>query len=517
MLDDYARDHIFRPLGMKETMFLPPASLAPRIAPTERTPKDGPPLRGVVHDPTARNMGGVAGHAGLFSTADDLARFAQMMLNGGELDGVRLFSPLTIEKFTEPQSPPDQPILRGLGWDIDSPLFRQSRRVVSHRLVRPHGLHRHVHLDRSLDQDLRDPAGQQRASHAAAGAHAAALEGGDHRGGGGGNRGARRHPDRLQRDLHRQPACIARWRANGSTPHRPRRAGRREVPAAGRQAHRAHHQPYRRGPAGPAQRGPHAAGRNATWPRCFRRSTACMGKEDRPGIQDATDAATGIKVFSLYGATLRPTPEMLRGLDALVFDIQDVGARFYTYETTMAYAMEAAAKAGIPFYVLDRPNPITGTHVEGPAARCRQHIIRRLLAGLPVRHGMTMGELARLFNAEKKIGAKLTVIADGGLAARRLVGFHQPAVDRPFAQHAQPERGAAVSGAVPAGIVEELFGGARHGCAVRADRRGFHRRARTGGVSEPAPDSGRARLSHQLHARRNRISRACASRACASW
>ncbi len=120
-LADYARQNIFLPIGMKETMFLPPASLIPRIAPTERTPKDGPPLRGVVHDPTARNMGGVAGHAGLFSTADDLSRFAQMMLNGGELDGVRLFSPLTVQKFTEPQSPPNQPILRGLGWDIDSP------------------------------------------------------------------------------------------------------------------------------------------------------------------------------------------------------------------------------------------------------------------------------------------------------------------------------------------------------------------------------------------------------------
>ena len=75
----------------------------------------------MVHDPTARYMGGVAGHAGLFSTADDLARFAQMMLNGGELDGVRVFNPLTVAKFTEPQTPPDQPILRGLGWDIDSP------------------------------------------------------------------------------------------------------------------------------------------------------------------------------------------------------------------------------------------------------------------------------------------------------------------------------------------------------------------------------------------------------------
>src|SRR6185369_1895564 len=121
MVSDYARENIFAPLGMKETMFLPPPSLRPRIAPTERLSKTEPPLRGVVHDPTSRNMGGVAGHAGLFSTADDLSRFAQMMLNGGELDGVRLFGPLTVAKFTEPQTPPDQPILRGLGWDVDSP------------------------------------------------------------------------------------------------------------------------------------------------------------------------------------------------------------------------------------------------------------------------------------------------------------------------------------------------------------------------------------------------------------
>src|SRR5580700_1145255 len=121
MLSDYAREHVFLPLGMRETMFQPPVSLIPRIAPTERDGPNGAPLRGVVHDETARYMGGIAGHAGLFSTADDLARFCQMMLREGELDGTRLFSAMTVEKFTTPQSPADQPILRGLGWDIDSP------------------------------------------------------------------------------------------------------------------------------------------------------------------------------------------------------------------------------------------------------------------------------------------------------------------------------------------------------------------------------------------------------------
>ena len=120
-LDEYARENIFQPLGMTETTFRPPASLRGRIAPTEIDPATGAPFRGVVHDPTARYMGGVAGHAGLFTTADDLAKYCEMMLGMGERAGVRIFSPLTVRKFTSPATPPDQPVLRGLGWDIDSP------------------------------------------------------------------------------------------------------------------------------------------------------------------------------------------------------------------------------------------------------------------------------------------------------------------------------------------------------------------------------------------------------------
>src|SRR6185437_5647440 len=107
---------LFDPLGMKDTGYLPATVLKPRIAPTEMQ-KDGTILRGVVHDPTARYMGGVAGHAGVFSTADDLGKFCQMILDGG--DG--LFSPATIGKFTSPATPPSQKAVRGLGWDIDSP------------------------------------------------------------------------------------------------------------------------------------------------------------------------------------------------------------------------------------------------------------------------------------------------------------------------------------------------------------------------------------------------------------
>ena len=134
------------------------------------------------------------------------------------------------------------------------------------------------------------------------------------------------------------------------------------------------------------------------------------GTLDLEKIPNSADPKTGIHIFSLYGASMRPTAASLRGLDALVFDIQDVGARFYTYQTTMFLCMEEAAKAHIQFYVLDRPNPITGTHVEGPLLDPALRSNIGHFAGLPVRHGMTMGELARMFNAETSLGADLTVI-----------------------------------------------------------------------------------------------------------
>ncbi len=116
-MDVYAQTYIFGPLGMKSTRFNPPDTWTPHIAPTEHDSRTGGMLRGTVHDPTARTMGGVAGHAGVFSTADDLAKFAQAMINGG--GGV--LSPWIVEKMTTPQQPPNFTDVRGLGWDIDSP------------------------------------------------------------------------------------------------------------------------------------------------------------------------------------------------------------------------------------------------------------------------------------------------------------------------------------------------------------------------------------------------------------
>jgi uncharacterized protein YbbC (DUF1343 family) len=130
-------------------------------------------------------------------------------------------------------------------------------------------------------------------------------------------------------------------------------------------------------------------------------------------VPDSRDEATGLTIHSLYGKTRKPTPEMLDGLDAIAYDIQDIGARFYTYISTLGLVLEAAAGKGLPVYVLDRPNPIGGVEVAGPV---RDPSYESFIAyhALPVRHGMTVGELARLFNAERKIGADLHVVACEG-------------------------------------------------------------------------------------------------------
>ena len=127
-------------------------------------------------------------------------------------------------------------------------------------------------------------------------------------------------------------------------------------------------------------------------------------------FSSAKDPSTGLPVYSLYGETLHPTDEMLQGIDALVFDIQDAGVRFYTYLATMGYCMEEAAKHNIAFFVLDRPNPLGGEIVEGPMLDSDKTNFVGYFP-LPVRYGLTIGELAQLFNAEKHIGADLHVIA----------------------------------------------------------------------------------------------------------
>lgn len=142
------------------------------------------------------------------------------------------------------------------------------------------------------------------------------------------------------------------------------------------------------------------------------------GLRDDPNIPSAVDEPTGVPVRSLFqGSTRRLTPEMLRDVDALVYDIQDIGARFYTFVTTLGYGLEAAAQARIPYYVLDRPNPINGNAVEGPLLD-EKYVSFVGYMRMPVRHGMTIGELARFYNGERKLGADLHVIPMEGWLRR---------------------------------------------------------------------------------------------------
>jgi uncharacterized protein YbbC (DUF1343 family)/CubicO group peptidase (beta-lactamase class C family) len=397
-LDVYCANHIFKPLEMKDTGFKPSPLLRPRIAPTQyQHGTTGIILWGEVHDPVAYSMGGVAGHAGLFSTADDLAIFAQMVLDGGSRKGVRILSPLMIRKMTTPQSPPDKLPLRGLGWNIDSSLASEASYghkgftgtgiwidpvsntyvIILTNRVHPNGKGKVEPLRTkilSFVNEAIEPVSVE-------GVLARKPLPSQYEPGENNNEKVQTGIDVLTGEKF-EP--LTGLRVGLITNHSGiDSAGRRTVDLL-------HKAP------------------NVKLVAIFSPEHGFSGKADRR-VLSTKEPLTGLPVYSLYGAIVRPTQKMLAGLDALVFDIQDAGARFYTYITTMGYAMEACAKKGIPFYVLDRPNPITASLVQGP-------ILDRNLRSftgyfpLPVRHGMTVGELATLFNAEMKIGVKLHVI-----------------------------------------------------------------------------------------------------------
>ena len=405
-LDQYAKENIFIPLGMRATTFNPPPALKAQIAPTEIV--DGKLLRGVVHDPTTRYMGGVAGHAGLFTTAADLIRFAEMMLGMGRRGGVRVVSPLTVRKFTEPQTPPHQPILRGFGLDIDSPFssnrgelfpigsFGHTGFTGTSLWIDPVTKTYVILLANSVHPNLRPAISPLRSKVATI---VAAARGIDTPG----------------------VALTGYMETSYMTP--PRRAVARNVEVltgidvlveekfrrfAGKRVglitnHTGLTRDGRRNIDAMVETG-------VKLTALFSPEHGLAGTEDHENIAHGKDEKSGVLVWSLYqGKDRRPSDAMLREIDVLVFDIQDIGARFYTYASTMKNAMEAAAKAGIRFYVLDRPNPLTGTMVEGPMLD--EDLISFVgCAKLPLRHGMTLGELARMINAEDKTGAQLEVV-----------------------------------------------------------------------------------------------------------
>jgi uncharacterized protein YbbC (DUF1343 family) len=391
-LDSYCREHIFKPLEMKDTAFKPSPDLRSRIAPTQYLHGTrGKMLWGEVHDPTAHRMGGVAGHAGLFSTADDLAIFAQMLLDGGIGKNLQILSPLTVEKMIVPQSPPDKIPLRGLGWNIDSPLV--SERSFGHKGYTGTGiwidptsntyliiLTNRVHPNGKGNAEPLRTKVLSLINETMAMTHRSLLSSYSELG--------KSNSEKVQTGIdilvEEKFSPLAGLRIGLITNH----SG---IDSMGRRTVDLLHQ------------APGVKLVSISSPEHGFSGNA-EGK-----VSSMKEPFTGLPIYSLYGDVLRPTQKMLIGLDALVFDIQDAGARFYTYITTMGYAMEGCAKKGIPFYVLDRPNPINASFVQGPLLDGNLRSFTGYFP-LPIRHGMTVGELANMFNGEKKIGAKLHVV-----------------------------------------------------------------------------------------------------------
>ena len=424
-LDQYARRFIIAPLGLTHTSYLPPASWIPKIAPTQYDL--GGMLRGVVHDPTSRRMGGVAGHAGLFSTADDMAVYAQNLLD--RLAGRPSHFPLSrivLQKMTAPQQPATGTALRGFGWDIDSPyssnrgtLFpvgsfghtgftgtslwidpaSDSYVVLLTNSVHPNG----PKSITALRAKVADAAALALSIHADSNTLAANITGYNES-----LVGMRRTPARngevrtgidvLEADQFKELAELAA--THGNKLRLGLLTNQTGIDAQGRRTIDvlAHDAPQ--------------AIPGLVLTTLFSPEHGIAGSFDQPGVPSTVDPATNLPVISLYGATdaeRRPSLDTLRALDAVVIDLQDAGVRFYTYETVLGYFLEAAAQTGTQIIVLDRPNPITGSFVQGPLSDPGKESYVDYMP-IPVRHGMTIGELARYFNQQRHLNAPLTVI-----------------------------------------------------------------------------------------------------------
>ncbi|HKB64288.1 MAG TPA: exo-beta-N-acetylmuramidase NamZ domain-containing protein [Pyrinomonadaceae bacterium] len=440
-LDEFARQNIFLPLGMHKTGFRPPANLRSRIAPTEQRrgqlsylgdkPQDAEAdadkwLRGEVHDPTSYRMGGVAGHAGLFSTADDLAIYCQMILNGGEYKGVRILAPLTVAEMTRPRLVTENAWTRGLGWDINSsfstnrgdlfPLgsFGHTGFTGTSFWIDPASKMFVVFLSNRVHPDGKGDVAALRGRVASIAAGAvtdvavasrARLE-------------LTQYHQEMTNDLARFTASREQALAAGiNLPATQVLTGIDVLvrdnfkQLAGLRIGLVTNQTGR-------DRSGHSTidvlykAPNVKLVALFSPEHGIRGLADEK-VSDSKDEQTGLPIYSLYGETRRPKPEQLKDLDALVFDIQDIGTRFYTYMSTLGYVMEEAPKAKLPVFVLDRPNPIGGLEVEGPIADADK-LSMIAYHRIPVRHGMTIGELAKLFNEERKLGCDLRVIEMAG-------------------------------------------------------------------------------------------------------
>jgi uncharacterized protein YbbC (DUF1343 family)/CubicO group peptidase (beta-lactamase class C family) len=410
-LDRYLEKTVFQPLALHDTSFHPRASSLGRVAPTEFV--NGVLLRGEVHDQRARLLGGVAGHAGLFSTSGDLSRLIRMLLNHGTLEGKRVFEPTTVKEMWEPA--PDIKGSRALGWDVSSSFSKTMAPFFPEGSV--------GHLGFTGTAVWIDPASRS---------YLIVLTNRVHPHGGGAARirdlriraAAVAGAQLFQPPVVTDPGTTSGPAADGPAADRvlpgeaalpPERvltgldvlADQKFAMLSGHSVGLITNQ------TGIDMRGRRAIDLIANAPgvklqAIFSPEHGLMGQSNTD-VPHSRDVITGKPIWSLYGVTRRPTSSMLKDITLLVFDIQDVGARYYTYLTTLVYVMEEAAKQRIPVVVLDRPNPINGRVVEGPLMDLD---LQSFTAPhpIPVRTGMTIGEFGRMAAAERKIPVSLTVV-----------------------------------------------------------------------------------------------------------
>ncbi len=423
------------------------------------------PLLGEVHDPTAFRMGGVAGHAGLFSTADDLARYCQMLLNGGvapatggnasvnerassrrngtlpngRVSARRILSAQTVAKMTAPYVVSESGETRGLGWDMNTsfssnrgelfPLgsfghtgftgtsiwidrVSQTFYVFLSNRVHPDGKGdvtplraRVATVVASAIEDTPIEKFKQAEAEYNAAVAAQILK-------------FRAQVEAANRASAAYLQTAANLAITGSPVVRKAETVLNGIDILERDKFK-HLDGLKIGLV-TNHTGRNLAGKqtidilkeapNVKLVALFAPEHGIRGELDTEKIDDTKDEKTGLPVYSLYKDGMRrPKPEQLAGLDAIVYDIQDIGARFYTYTATLKNVMEEAAKAKIPVYVLDRPNPINGNGVEGSLAE-EDKLSFIAAHTIPVRYGLTIGELGQMMNAERKIGADLKVI-----------------------------------------------------------------------------------------------------------
>jgi uncharacterized protein YbbC (DUF1343 family)/CubicO group peptidase (beta-lactamase class C family) len=415
-LNEFAKQAIYNKIGMKDSGYLPGDKLKKRAASTEKT--GGKWLKGDVHDPRAACMGGVAGHAGLFSTARDMAIYATMMLQGGEYDGKRVLSEGAFKEMTATHTVGNNK--RGLGWDKRSVYSRNRGRGMSDQAFGHGGFTGTVMwVDPGLDLYVvflanrlhPDGKGEVNSLAGRIGGYAASAIVKPCENCGSIEDGEVADDEKDGKTEEPSPGPSLRGRGefvgavklgidvlkrDGFAPLKGKRVGlitnHTGVDSTGKTTIDLLHE---------------AEGVKLV--ALFSPEHGIRGELDISEISDTVDEKTGVPVYSLYGKSRKPSKEQMEMVDVMVFDIQDIGARFYTYTSTMGICMEACAEAGKPYIVLDRPNPIGGEIVEGPMLdEGGESFVAH--HQLPVRHGMTIGELARMFKEERKLDVDLTVV-----------------------------------------------------------------------------------------------------------